>query len=92
MSTLLFKSLKLLGTFSNLSVSYLSILDFKLAKPTLLAPVYVLTPVAFLKSDFVAYLDKSNSTLTLTPEDFGSGKYSLIPCLFLSIQLLNELL
>ena len=34
LSSLLFKLLKLVGTFFNLSISYLSILDFKLAKST----------------------------------------------------------
>ena len=31
----------------------------------------VSTPVAFFKSTFVAWLDKSNSTLSLLPNDFG---------------------
>ena len=35
-------------------------------------------PVAFLKSPYVASLNKPNSSFTLPPEDFGSGKYSLI--------------
>ena len=54
LSTLLFKLLKLLGTFFNLLISNLSTLDFKLAKPTFLAHFDITTPVAFFKSDFVA--------------------------------------
>ena len=50
------------------------------------------TLIAFSKSAFVAQLDKSNSTLTLPLENFGSGKYSVIYTMsFLSIQLLKEL-
>ena len=39
----------------------------------------------------VAELGKPYSTFILHPDDFGSGKYSFILCLFLSIQLLKEL-
>ena len=46
--------LKLAGIFFNLSISYLSTLDFKLAKSTFLANFDVSTPVAFSKSDFIA--------------------------------------
>ena len=49
------------------------------------------TPVAFYKSAFVAYLDKSNSTFTLLSKDFGFEKHSLIYMSFLSMQLLKEL-
>ena len=54
LSTLLFKLLKLVGTFFSLSISNLSPLDFKLAKSNFLANFYISTPVAFLKSPFVA--------------------------------------
>ena len=66
--------------------------DFKLAKSNVLANFYVRTPIAFFKSAFVAQLDKSNPTLTLPPEDLGSGKYSLVYAMyFLTIQMLKEL-
>ena len=71
----LFKLLKLVGTFFILSICNLFTLNFKLAKSTFLANVDVSPPVAFLKSDFVTYLDKSNSFFTLPSKDFGSGKY-----------------
>ena len=45
----IFKLFKPLGTFFNLSISNLSISDFKLAQSVFLA-----TPVAFFKSSFVA--------------------------------------
>ena len=45
---------------------------------TFLAKSDVSTPIAFLKSVVFAWSDKSNSTSTLSPEDFGFGKYSLI--------------
>ena len=32
----------------------------------------------FFKSAFVAELDKSNSTFTFVPKEFGFGKYPLI--------------
>ena len=54
LSTLLFKLLKLVGTFFNLSISDLFTLDFKLAKSTFLGNFDVSTPVAFFKSAFVA--------------------------------------
>ena len=54
LSTLLFELLKLVGTFSNLSISNLSILDFKLAKSTFLANFNESTPTAFFKSHIVA--------------------------------------
>ena len=54
LSTLLFKLLKLFGTIFNLSMSNLSTLDFKLAISIFLAKSDVSTPIAFLKSDFVA--------------------------------------
>ena len=54
------------------------------------------TLVSFFKSAFVVQLDKSNSTFTFAPEDFGFRKYSFCykysSISFLSIQLLNELL
>ena len=84
--------LKFPGTFFNLSISKLSTSDFKLAKSVFLAKFNVFTPVAFFKSAFLGQIDKSNSTFTLPPEDFGFGKYSLIYIMsFLSIQLLKEL-
>ena len=83
--------LKVLSTFFNLSISDLSTLDFKLAKSTVLANCDVPTPVAFFKSAFVAWLDKSNSTVAFPLKDFGSGNYSFIYIMsFLSIQLLKE--
>ena len=49
-------------------------------------------PVAYFKSVFVAQLDKSNSTFTFPPEDFGSEKCLLIYTIsFLSIQLLKQI-
>ena len=45
LSTLLFKSIKPLGTFFNLSMSNLSTSDFKLAKSVFLANSDVSTPV-----------------------------------------------
>ena len=54
LSILLFKLLRLLGTFFNLSISYLSTLDFKLAQSAFLVKFNVSTPVAFFKSDFAA--------------------------------------
>ena len=84
--------LKLVETFFSLSISNLSILDFKLAKSTFLAKDDVSIPVSFFKSVFVAYLEEPNSTLTFPFKDLGSGKYSLIYTMsFPSIQLLNEL-
>ena len=54
----------------------------------------VSTPLAFLKSAFVALLDKSNLTFTLASKDFVFGILftHLYYVFFLSIQLLNELL
>ena len=49
LSNLLFKLLKPLGTFFNLSTS-----DFKLAESVFLAKSSVSTPVTFFKSVFVA--------------------------------------
>ena len=70
----------------------MSTLNFKLAKSTFLVNSDVSTPVAFFKSAFVVYLNKPNSTFTLTPKVLGSGKYSLIYTIsFLSIQMLKEL-
>ena len=57
---------------SNLSTS-----DFKLAKSVVLAKSDVPTPLVFIKCAFVASLDKSTSTFTLPPKNFGFGKYSL---------------
>ena len=48
LSNLLFKLLKPLGTFFNLSLSNLSISDFKLAKSAFLAKDDVSTPGTFL--------------------------------------------
>ena len=53
LSTLLFKSIKPLGTFFNLSMSNLCTSDFKLAKSVFLANSDVSTPVASYKSAFV---------------------------------------
>ena len=53
LSTLLFKLFQLVGSFSNLSISNLSNLDFKFAESTFLANFDVSTPVAFFKSAFV---------------------------------------
>ena len=64
LSTSLFKLFKPLDTFSNLSISNLSKSDIKLAKSVFWATPDVPTPVAFSKSDFTGYLDKSNSDLT----------------------------
>ena len=52
-STLLFKLLKLVGTFFHLFISNLSTSDFKLAKSLFLAKSHVWTRVAFLESAFV---------------------------------------
>ena len=54
LSALLFKLLKLDGTFFNLSISHLSTFDFKSAKSTFLANLDLSMPGAFLKSAFVA--------------------------------------
>ena len=54
LSTSLYELLKLLGIFFNLSMSDLSTSDFKLAKSVFLAKSDISTPVAFLKSFFVA--------------------------------------
>ena len=54
LSTLLFKLLKLVATFFNLSVSIWSASDFKLAKSVFLAKDYVSTHVAFFKFVFIA--------------------------------------
>ena len=70
--------LKLVGVFWNLSVYKLQTSGFNLVKSTVFANVDVSMPVAFLKSPYVASLNKPNSSFTLPPEDFGSGKYSLI--------------
>ena len=72
LSALLFKSIELVGTFFNLSVSILSTSDFKLAKPV---KDDVSLPVEFFESLVVAYLDKCNSSFTFAPKDFGFGKY-----------------
>ena len=78
LSTLLFKLLKSSGIVFNLSISNLSTLDFELAKSTFLANFYVSTPAAP-----TAQLGKSNSTFTLSSEDFGSENiHSFILCLF----------
>ena len=53
LSTLFFKLLKLIGTFSNLSLSDLSTSDFKLVKSGFLAKSEVSTLVQFFKSAFV---------------------------------------
>ena len=52
--TLLLKLLKLVDPFFKLLISNLSTLDFKLVKLILFANCDVSTPVAFLKSAFVA--------------------------------------
>ena len=52
--TLLFKWLKLVGTFFNLSISNLSTSDVKLARSTSVANFDVSAPVAFFKSAFGA--------------------------------------
>ena len=91
LSTLLFKLLKLIGTIFNLSISNLSTSDFKSAKSVFLAKSDVSTTAAFFKN-FVAYLDKSNSTFTFAPKDLGFRKCSLMYAMsFWSIQLLKEL-
>ena len=54
LSTLLFKLLKLFGTFLNLSISKLSTLDFKLAKSVFYAKFDVWTPATFFISAFDA--------------------------------------
>ena len=53
LSTLLFKVLKPVGIFSNLSISNLLTSDFKYAKGTFLENFDVSTSVAFCKSAFV---------------------------------------
>ena len=53
-STLLYKLLKPLGTLFNLSISNLSISDFKLRKSVNLAKDDVLNAVAYFKSAFAA--------------------------------------
>ena len=52
LSTLLFKFLKLVGKFFSLSISNLSIIDFKLVKSTFLAKDDASIPDAFLESVF----------------------------------------
>ena len=52
LSTLLYKFLKLVGTFFSLPISNLATLDFNLAKATFLAKHDVSIPVAFFKSVF----------------------------------------
>ena len=69
--------------FVYLSTSDFSTLDFNLAKSTFLANFYVSIPVAFFKSDFVAKLDKSNSTFTLLLTiSVLENIYSFSLCLF----------
>ena len=51
--SLLFKLIKLLGTFFNLLISNLSTSDFKLAKLTFFAKSDVATSVAFFKFDLI---------------------------------------
>ena len=53
-STLLFKVLKPIGIFFNLSISNLSTSDFKLAKSVFLAKSDVSTPVALFRSASIA--------------------------------------
>ena len=53
LSALLFKLPKLLGTFSNLSMSNLSTSDFEFAKSVFLAKSDVSTPAAFFESVFL---------------------------------------
>ena len=72
------KLLRLVETFFSLSISNLSTLDFKLAKSIFLAISEILALVSFFKSDFVSYLDKSTSSFSLSSNDYGSAKYSLI--------------
>ena len=68
--------LKSTGTAFNLSASILSISAFKLVKSYFATDLDVSTYVAFLKSDFVAKLDKSTLTLVFPPKDLcGLGKY-----------------
>ena len=58
--------------FSVYQYLILSTSDFKLAKSVIFThDVSIL--VAFLKSVFVPYLDKSNSTFTFAPKEFGFG-------------------
>ena len=54
LSTLLFKFLKLVGTFFNSSIANISTLDFNLSKSTFLAIFDASKPVAFFKSAFAA--------------------------------------
>ena len=86
LSTLVYKLLKLAGTFFSLLISNLSTVDFKRTKDDVSIPVILFKPV------FGAQWNNCNSTFTF-PKDFGSGKYWLIYTMpFLLIQLLNELL
>ena len=91
---LLSKLLKPLGTFFNLSISYLSTSGFPLVKSVLLPKLDKSTPAAFFKSVFVAKLDNYNSaSIFFLSWVCGSGKNLFyIPIFFLLIQLLNELL
>ena len=59
--------------FSVYQYLILSTSDFKLAKSVIFTQDDVSTLVAFLKSVFVPYLDKSNSTFTFAPKEFGFG-------------------
>ena len=54
LSILLFILLKLLASFSNVSISKLSISDIKIAKSAFLANFDLPTPVTFFKSGFAA--------------------------------------
>ena len=71
LSTLLFKLLKLFGTFFNLSMSNLSTSDCKLAKLVFLAKSDISIPVAFFKYTFLAELDKTNSDFTFASKCFS---------------------
>ena len=80
-STLFFKFLKLVAAFFNLSISNLSRSEFKLAKWTVLANFDVSTRVHFLNLLLLINYSNLKSKFLLfpfPPEDFGSGKYSLI--------------
>ena len=70
----------------------MSALHFKISYSIFLANFDVSrTPAAFSKFCFVAQLEKSSSTFSLSPKDFVSGKYLLNYIMyFLSIQLLEE--
>ena len=87
----LFKSI---GVVYNLSLSNLSILDFKLAKSNFLANFDVSTLVTFFKSTFVAQLEQSNSTLIFHIKGLGLGNYLqyllIYNIYFVPIQLLKE--